>query len=169
MYHSQAPPDSYVQCSSYCKPKATYTWRGMLIYTLFSKKQTINVTSCSSSAVGIVSKVSNAPRTKIAPRTEANRLWHKVLVLSTWIVAGPLAQRSKCSMFSLARGTQWNTGPTWQLAGSHPVLIITMPWAAGSWGDRQYREPKAMLQFSPGYPASCSTCSAGAVPLKGQR
>lgn len=50
---------------------------------LFSKKQTINVTSRSSSAVGIVSKVSNAPRTEIAPRTEANRLRHKVLVHST--------------------------------------------------------------------------------------
>lgn len=41
---------------------------------LFSKKQTVNVTCCSSSAVGILSEVPNAPRTKIAPRMEAERL-----------------------------------------------------------------------------------------------
>lgn len=59
-----------------CKPKATYTRRGMLIYMVFSKNQMINVTSCSSSAVRIVSKISDAPRTKIAPGTETKRLWH---------------------------------------------------------------------------------------------
>lgn len=126
-----ARPDSSVQSwpeASPCKPKATYIWRGMLIDMFISKKQTIDVTRCSSSAVGIVSKVSNAPRTKIAPGTETHRLWHKELLRSTRTTADLLAQPTNSSTLFLARGAQWNPGPPWQQDGSHPVLLITMSW-----------------------------------------
>lgn len=115
----------------------------MLIDMLFSKKQTINVTSCSSSAVGIVSKVSNAPGTKIASRTGANSWWLKVLV--HFSCAGLLAQHTKYLMFSLAKGTQWNTR---QLAGGLPALITAGPRAAGSQRDRLFREPNLRQCFS---------------------